>query len=84
MQRMIDTFKKSITATRAKKLVTMKKDIVSGALFISGEYRGAGGGAEQQVLDNIIRYASPELSTILMAKYKTHRHDLFVHAEKLA
>ncbi|CAI5725772.1 unnamed protein product [Peronospora destructor] len=44
----------------------------------------AAGGAEQQVLDNIVRYASPELSTILMAKYETHRVDYLVHAEELA
>ena len=44
----------------------------------------AAGGAEQQVLYNIVRYASPELSTILMAKYDTHRMDYMVHAEELA
>ena len=44
----------------------------------------AAGGVEQQVLDNIVRYASPELSTILMAKYDTHRMDYLVHAEELA
>ena len=44
----------------------------------------AAGGAEQQVLDSIVRYASPEISTILMAKYDTHRTDYLVHAEVLA
>ena len=44
----------------------------------------AAGGAELHVLDNVVRYASPELSTILMEKYETHRVDYLVHAEELA
>ena len=44
----------------------------------------AAGGDEQRVLDNIVRFASPELSTILMEKYQTHRLDYLVHAEELA
>uniref|UniRef100_A0AAV1TUN2 CCHC-type domain-containing protein n=1 Tax=Peronospora matthiolae TaxID=2874970 RepID=A0AAV1TUN2_9STRA len=42
------------------------------------------GGAEQQVLDIVVRYTSPELSTILIAKYETHPADYQVHAEELA
>ena len=35
-------------------------------------------------MENIVRYASSELSTILMAKYQTHHIDYLVHAEELA
>ncbi|CAH0473989.1 unnamed protein product [Peronospora belbahrii] len=45
---------------------------------------GAAGGAEQQVLDNIVLYASLELSTIMMASYRTHRLDYLMHDEELA
>ena len=38
---------------------------------------------EQQVVDNIVRYASPELSTIRMAKYQIYRLDYLVNAEEL-
>ena len=33
------------------------------------------GGADQQVLNNIVHYASTELSTVLMAKYDNLRVD---------
>uniref|UniRef100_A0AAV1TGU4 CCHC-type domain-containing protein n=1 Tax=Peronospora matthiolae TaxID=2874970 RepID=A0AAV1TGU4_9STRA len=87
MQRMLDTFKTTITAAQAMKLFTTRKE---GKRSWPEHYlylvavSDAAGGAEQQVLDNIVRYASPELSTILMAKYETHRVDYLVHAEELA
>ena len=87
MQRMLDTFKTTITAAQAMKLFTAKKD---GKRSWPEHYlylvavSDAAGGAEQQVLDNIVRYASSELSTILMAKYETHHVDYLVHAEELA
>uniref|UniRef100_A0AAV1VE91 CCHC-type domain-containing protein n=1 Tax=Peronospora matthiolae TaxID=2874970 RepID=A0AAV1VE91_9STRA len=87
MQRMLDTFRTTITAAQAMKLFTTRKE---GKRSWPEHYlylvavSDAAGGAEQQVLDNIVRYASPELSTILMAKYETHRVDYLVHAEELA
>ena len=72
MQRMLDTFKTNITATQAIKLFTKKKDNKRSwpehYLYLVA-VSDAAGGAEQQVLDNIVRYASPELSTIMMTKY---------------
>uniref|UniRef100_A0AAV1VBC4 Uncharacterized protein n=1 Tax=Peronospora matthiolae TaxID=2874970 RepID=A0AAV1VBC4_9STRA len=44
----------------------------------------AAGGAEQQAMDNIVRYASSELSIILLAKFQMYRIDYLVHAEELA
>ena len=87
MQRMLDTFKTTITAAQAMKLFTAKKES-NGSwpehyLYLVS-VSDAAGGAEKQVLDNIVRYASSELSTILMEKYQTHRIDYPVHAEKLA
>uniref|UniRef100_A0AAV1TNS0 Retrovirus-related Pol polyprotein from transposon TNT 1-94-like beta-barrel domain-containing protein n=1 Tax=Peronospora matthiolae TaxID=2874970 RepID=A0AAV1TNS0_9STRA len=43
-----------------------------------------GGGAEAQVLDNIVHYASADLTTVLMAKYNIDRHDHLRQAEELA
>ena len=40
-------------------------------------------GGEQQVLDNIVRHASPDLSMIFLAKNQTHRTDYLVHTEEL-
>ena len=83
MQRMLYTFKTTITAAHAMKLFTAKKESKRSwpehylYLVVVSD-------AEQQVLDNIVRYAASELSTILMAKYQTHRIDYLVHAEELA
>ena len=87
MQRMLDTFKTNITAAQAMKLFTAKKDMKLSwpehSLYLVA-VSDAAGGAEQQVLDKIVRYASPELSTIMMAKCQTHRLDYLTHAEELA
>ena len=40
--------------------------------------------AEQQIMDNIVRYALSELATILMVRYQAHRVDYLVPAEELA
>lgn len=86
-QRMLDTFKTTITAAQAMKLFATKKDGKRSwpehSLYLVA-FSDAAGGAEQQVLNIIVRYASPDLSTILMAKYETHRVDYLVHAEELA
>ena len=84
MQRMLDTFKTTITAAQAMKLFTTvkegKRSWPEHYLYLVA-VSDADGGAEHQVLDNILRYASLEVSTILMAKYETHRVDYLVHAE---
>ena len=43
-----------------------------------------GGGAEAQVLDNIVHYASADLTTVSMTKYNNDRHDHLRQAEELA
>ena len=87
MQRMLYTIKTTITAAQVMKLFTTKKENKRSwpehYLYLV-TVSDAAGGAEQQVLDSIVRYASPELSTILMAKYDTHHMDYLVHAEELA
>uniref|UniRef100_A0AAV1UNA8 CCHC-type domain-containing protein n=1 Tax=Peronospora matthiolae TaxID=2874970 RepID=A0AAV1UNA8_9STRA len=87
MQRLLNTFKMTITVAQAMKLFTTKKENKRSwpehFLYVV-DVSDAAGGAEQQVLDKIVRYASPESSTIIMAKYDTHRMDYPVHAEKLA
>ena len=66
-QRMLDTFKTSITAAQAMKLFTAKKDMKRSwpehYLYLVA-VSDASGGAKQQVLDNIVRYALPELSAL--------------------
>lgn len=42
----------------------------------------AAGEAEQQVLDNIARYASSELSTIITANYQIHRAKYIMQLKK--
>ena len=42
------------------------------------------GGDDSNVLDNILRYASPELSSVLMAVYDTLRANNLAHAEQLS
>ena len=43
----------------------------------------AADGAEQQVIENIFRYASLEISKILMAKFDTNLLDNLEHAKEL-
>ena len=57
--------------------------LIDGHYLYLVAFSDAAGGAEQQVLHNIVRYASPELSTILMEKYETHIVDYLEHAEGL-
>uniref|UniRef100_A0AAV1T8V5 Uncharacterized protein n=1 Tax=Peronospora matthiolae TaxID=2874970 RepID=A0AAV1T8V5_9STRA len=65
MQRMLDTFKTTITAPQAMKVFTAKKESKRSwpehylYLFAVSD---AANSAEQQVLDDIVRYASSELS----------------------
>ena len=87
MQRMLDTFKTTITAAQAIKLFTSNKESKMSLpehylylVAVSDETDGE----EQQVLDNIVRYPSPDLAMILMERYQTHRVDYFVHAEELS
>ena len=42
------------------------------------------GGADAQVLENIVHYASTELHTVLMAKYDGSRPDYLAQAKELA
>ena len=62
MQRILDTFKTTITAAQAMKLFTAKKKSKRSwpehYLYLVA-VSDAANGAEQQVLDNIVRYASP-------------------------
>ena len=83
MERIPDTFKTTITPAQAIRLFTTKMEVTRSwpeHYFYLVAVSYADSGAEQQVLDNIVRYASSDLSTILMAKYQTHRVEYLVHA----
>ena len=84
MNRMLNMFETTITAAQTIRLFTTKKDVKrswSEHYLYLVAFSDAVGDAEQQVLDNIVRYASPDLSTILMAKYETHRVNYLEHDE---
>uniref|UniRef100_A0AAV1VBX8 Integrase catalytic domain-containing protein n=1 Tax=Peronospora matthiolae TaxID=2874970 RepID=A0AAV1VBX8_9STRA len=87
MEKMLQTFRTTITASQAMRLFTAKKDSKrtwpEHYLYLVA-VSDACGGADSNVLDNIVRYASAELSTVLMAKYDTSRVDHLAHAEELA
>ena len=80
-------FKTSITASQSRKLFTAKKDQNRSwpehYLYLVA-VSDACGGADAQVLDNIVHYASSELHTVLMAKYDGNRVDYLTQAEELA
>uniref|UniRef100_A0AAV1UQE0 CCHC-type domain-containing protein n=1 Tax=Peronospora matthiolae TaxID=2874970 RepID=A0AAV1UQE0_9STRA len=87
MEKMLQTFRTTITASQAMRLFTAKKDSKrtwpEHYLYLVA-VSDACGGADSNVLDNIVRYASAELSTVLMVKYDTSRADHLAHAEELA
>ena len=87
MERLHQTFKTNITASQSMKLFTAKKDSKRSwpehYLYLVA-VSDACGGADAQVLDNIVHYASSELHTVLMAKYDGNRVDYLTQAEELA
>ncbi|CAH0483069.1 unnamed protein product [Peronospora belbahrii] len=88
MGRLLHTFRTTITASQSMKLFTARKDpkrsLPEHFLYLAAVCNACGGGAEAQVLDNIVRYASSELSTVLMAKYNNGRYGRLRQVEELA
>ncbi|CAI5707058.1 unnamed protein product [Peronospora farinosa] len=80
-------FKTKITASQSIQLFTARKDLKRSwpehYLYLVAVSHACGG-ADQQVLDNIVHYASADLSTVLMAKYDNSRVDHLHQAEELA
>ncbi|CAI5705640.1 unnamed protein product [Peronospora effusa] len=70
------------------KLFTAKKDHKSSwpehNLYMVALSDACGGGAEARALDNIVHYASADLSTVIMAKFDAGRIDYLRQAEELA
>lgn len=87
MERLLQTYKTTITASQSTQLFTARKDPKRSwpehYLYLVA-VSDACGGADQQVLDNIVHYASTELSTVLVAKYDNSRVDYLRQAEQLA
>ncbi|CCI11395.1 unnamed protein product [Albugo candida] len=87
MERLHQTFKTSITASQSMKLFKTKKDPNRGCpehyLYLVA-VSDACGGADAQVLEKIVHYASTELRTVQMAKYDGSRPDYLAQAEELA
>ena len=85
MGRLLHTFKTTITSSQRLKLSTIRKDPERSwpehYLYMVAVCNACGGGAEAQVLDNIVHYASADMTTVLMNKYKNERHDHLRQAE---
>uniref|UniRef100_A0AAV1VI54 Integrase catalytic domain-containing protein n=2 Tax=Peronospora matthiolae TaxID=2874970 RepID=A0AAV1VI54_9STRA len=87
MEQLLRTFKTSITASQAMKLIMAKKDArrtwAEHFLYMVAVSE-ARGGSDSLVLDNIVHHASPELVNVMRSKYETTRLDYLRHAEELA
>ncbi|CAI5705531.1 unnamed protein product [Peronospora effusa] len=85
---MYQAFRTTITASQLMKLFTAKKDHkrswTEHYLYMVAVCDACGGGAEARVLDNIVYYASADLSTVLMAKFDAGRIDYLRQAKELA
>ncbi|GMF42845.1 unnamed protein product [Phytophthora fragariaefolia] len=88
VERMLDAFRTNITPAQAMKLFTASKDIKRSwpepYMYLVAVSEATGGSADYLVLNNIVRYASAELRTVLMAKVDQSRTDYLQHAEELA
>uniref|UniRef100_A0AAV1UYM7 Uncharacterized protein n=1 Tax=Peronospora matthiolae TaxID=2874970 RepID=A0AAV1UYM7_9STRA len=87
MEQLLRTFKTSITASQAMKLIMAKKDArrtwAEHFLYMVAVSE-ARGGADSPVLDNIVQHATPELMNEMRSKYEPTRLDYLRHAEELA
>ncbi|GMF45975.1 unnamed protein product [Phytophthora fragariaefolia] len=88
MEKMLETFKTSITPAQTMQLFTAPKDIKrtwpEHYMYLVAVLEATGGGADYLVLNNIVQYASADLRTALMAKVDSTRTDYLAHAEELA
>ncbi|GMF45369.1 unnamed protein product [Phytophthora fragariaefolia] len=88
MEKMLETFKTSITPAQAMQLFTAPKDVKrtwpEHYMYLVAVSEATGGGANYLVLNNIVQYASADLRTALMAKVDSTRTDYLAHAEELA
>ncbi|KAJ8535207.1 hypothetical protein ON010_g13531 [Phytophthora cinnamomi] len=88
MERMLETFKTTITPAQAMKLFTTQKDPKrtwpEHYMYLVTISEACGGGADYLVLNNIVQYASLNLRMVLMAKVDGTRTDYLQQAEELA
>ncbi|OWZ17990.1 hypothetical protein PHMEG_0007990, partial [Phytophthora megakarya] len=88
MEKMLETFKTTITPTQAMKLFTATKDPKRSwpehYMYLVAISEACGNSADYLVLDNIVQYASADLRTVLTAKVDGSRTDYLLHAEDLA
>eukprot|EP00644_Phytophthora_capsici_P019004 jgi/Phyca11/133376/e_gw1.431.5.1 len=86
MEKMLETFKTTITPAQAMKLFTMPKDPRRSwpehYMYLVAVSEASGNSAEYLVLNNIVQYASADLRTVLMVDGT--RMDYLQHAEELA
>ena len=87
MEQLHLTFKTAITASQAMKLFMAKKEArrtCAEHFLYMVAVSDAGGVEDSLVLDNIVYHASPELMSVMRAKYDPTRSDYLRHAEELA
>ncbi|OWZ02249.1 hypothetical protein PHMEG_00026224 [Phytophthora megakarya] len=87
MQRMLDTFNVQITPEQSLKLFNAPK---SGKRTWTENYlylvavREACGGADNLALDNIVRYAAPDMRGVMLSRLNLGRTDYLKQGEELA
>ncbi|OWZ13001.1 hypothetical protein PHMEG_00013752 [Phytophthora megakarya] len=88
MEKMLETFKTTITPAQAMKLFTATKDPKRSwpehYMYLVVISEACGNSADYLVLNNIVQYASADLRTVLMAKVDGSQTDYLQHAEELA
>ncbi|OWZ20852.1 hypothetical protein PHMEG_0004680, partial [Phytophthora megakarya] len=88
MERMLDTFRTTITPAQATKLFMVPKDTKRSwpehFLYLVAVLEAYEGGSDHLVLDSLVKYSSADLKTVLMAKVDGARTDYLQHAEELA
>ncbi|OWY99298.1 hypothetical protein PHMEG_00029719 [Phytophthora megakarya] len=88
MERMLDTFRTTITPAQATKLFMVPKDSKRSwpehYLYLVAVREAYEGGSDYLVLDSLVKYSSQILKTVLMAKVNESRTDYLQHAEELA
>ncbi|CAI5734012.1 unnamed protein product [Peronospora farinosa] len=84
MERMYKAFRTTVTAPQSINLFRPSRTTIGRVLNMATVGDACGGGAEARVLDNIVHYASADLSMVLMAKFDAGRIDYLRQAEELA
>ena len=86
MNRMLEVYRTSIASSQAVQLFLAPKDPkrswAEHYMYLVAVSEAAGG-KDDMVVENIVKYASPSLRSVLMSRYNPRRFDFLAHAEEL-